>query len=43
MAKITLDKNGLAKASGTLTIYSFDSLTGEYTGQRLLPGHFYQA
>ena len=32
MAKITLDKKGLAKASGTLTIYSFDSLTGEYTG-----------
>ncbi len=32
MAKITLDKNGLAKASGTLTIYNFDSLTGEFTG-----------
>ena len=32
MAKNTLDNNGLAKASGTLTIYNFDSLTGEFTG-----------
>ncbi|HDY7398717.1 TPA: tail fiber assembly protein [Klebsiella pneumoniae] len=32
MAKVTLDKNGLAKAAGTLTIYSFDSITGEFTG-----------
>jgi len=32
MAKITLDKNGLAKSAGTLTIYNFDNLTGEFTG-----------
>ncbi|MCT2388630.1 tail fiber assembly protein [Erwinia pyrifoliae] len=32
MATITLDKNGLAKTSGTLTVYNFDSLTGEFTG-----------
>ncbi|MGK6329139.1 tail fiber assembly protein [Erwinia sp. DT-104] len=32
MAKITLDKNGLAKAAGTLTVYNFDNLTGEFTG-----------
>lgn len=32
MAKITLDKSGLAKAAGTLTVYNFDSLTGEFTG-----------
>lgn len=32
MAKITLDKSGLAKASGTLTVYNFDSQTGEFTG-----------
>lgn len=32
MAKVTLDKNGLAKSAGTLTIYSFDSITGEFTG-----------
>ncbi|HIE8685790.1 TPA: tail fiber assembly protein [Klebsiella pneumoniae] len=32
MAKVTLDKNGLAKATGTLTVYNFDSLTGEFTG-----------
>ncbi|MCP1438385.1 hypothetical protein J3D56_001821 [Erwinia persicina] len=32
MAKITLDKNGLAKVSGTLTVYNFDSLIGEFTG-----------
>ncbi|MFG6076064.1 tail fiber assembly protein [Erwinia sp. OPT-41] len=32
MAKITLDKNGLAKSAGTLTVYNFDSLTGEFTG-----------
>ncbi|MFJ5161968.1 tail fiber assembly protein [Pantoea sp. NPDC088449] len=32
MAKITLDKNGLAKASGTLTVFNFSSMTGEYTG-----------
>lgn len=32
MAKVTFDKDGLAKASGTLTVYSFDALTGEHTG-----------
>ncbi|EPO0561814.1 tail fiber assembly protein [Pantoea septica] len=32
MAKVTLDKNGLAKSAGTLTIYSFNSITGEFTG-----------
>jgi len=32
MAKVVLDKNGLAKAAGTLTIYNFNSLTNEYTG-----------
>ncbi|WP_147198407.1 tail fiber assembly protein [Pantoea sp. CCBC3-3-1] len=32
MAKITLDKNGLAKASGSLTVHNFDGLTGEFTG-----------
>lgn len=32
MAKATLDKNGLAKADGTLTVYGFDALTGEFTG-----------
>lgn len=39
MAKATLDKNGLAKADGTLTVYSYDALTGEFTGtvQEFLP------
>lgn len=32
MAKVTLDKNGLARSSGTLTIYNFDALSGEFTG-----------
>lgn len=32
MAKVTFDKDGLAKTSGTLTVYSFDALTGEHTG-----------
>lgn len=32
MAKVTFDKDGLAKASGTLTVYSYDAKTGEYTG-----------
>lgn len=32
MAKVTLDKNGLAKSAGTITIYSFDSITGEFIG-----------
>jgi len=32
MAKVTLDKNGLAKSAGTLTVYNFDALTGEFTG-----------
>ena len=39
MAKVTLDKNGLAKADGTLTVYGYDALTGEFTGavQEFLP------
>jgi hypothetical protein len=32
MAKITLDKNGLAKASGALTVYNYDANSGEFTG-----------
>ncbi|WP_414147540.1 tail fiber assembly protein [Erwinia sp. BNK-24-b] len=32
MATITLDKNGLAKASGTLAVYNFDAQSGEFTG-----------
>lgn len=32
MAKVTLDKNGLAKADSTLTVYGYDALTGEFTG-----------
>lgn len=32
MVKITLDKNGLAKASGTLTVYNYDANSGEFTG-----------
>lgn len=32
MAKVTLDKNGLAKSAGTLTIYNFDTVSGEFTG-----------
>lgn len=32
MAKVTLDKNGLAKSAGTLTVYNFDSVSGEFTG-----------
>lgn len=32
MAKVTLDKNGLAKSAGTLTIYNFDAVSGEFTG-----------
>ncbi|MGY3098527.1 tail fiber assembly protein [Pantoea agglomerans] len=32
MAKVTLDKNCLAKAAGTLKIYNFDSVTGEFIG-----------
>ena len=32
MVKTTLDKNGLAKADGTLTVYGYDALTGEFTG-----------
>lgn len=31
MAKVTLDKNGLAKSAGTLTIYNFDAVSGEFT------------
>ncbi|MEN4688826.1 hypothetical protein [Pantoea agglomerans] len=31
MAKVTLDKNGLAKSAGTITVYNFDALTGEFT------------
>lgn len=32
MAKVTLDKNGLAKSAGTLTVYNFDAASGEFTG-----------
>lgn len=32
MAKLTFDKDGLAKVSGTLTVYSYDAKTGEYNG-----------
>ncbi|WP_275452032.1 hypothetical protein [Pantoea septica] len=32
MAKVALDKNGLAKADGTLTVYGYDALTGKFTG-----------
>ncbi|MEN4591849.1 tail fiber assembly protein [Pantoea agglomerans] len=32
MAKVTLDKNGLAKSAGTLSIYNFDAISGEFTG-----------
>lgn len=32
MAKVTLDKNGLAKSAGTLTIYNFDAESGEFIG-----------
>lgn len=32
MAKVTLDKDGLAKSAGTLTIYNFDAVSGEFTG-----------
>lgn len=32
MAKVTLDKNGQAKSAGTLTIYNYDALSGEFTG-----------
>lgn len=32
MAKVTFDKNGLAKSSGTLMVYNFSSMTGEFTG-----------
>lgn len=32
MAKVTLDKNGLAKSAGTLTIFNFDAVSGEFNG-----------
>jgi len=32
MAKVMLDKNGQAKSAGTLTIYNYDALNGEFTG-----------
>jgi hypothetical protein len=32
MAKVTFDKNGLAKTSGTLTVYSYDAISGGFTG-----------
>ncbi|MEZ2587862.1 tail fiber assembly protein [Pantoea agglomerans] len=32
MAKVTLDKNGLAKSAGTLRVYNFDAVSGEFTG-----------
>ncbi len=35
MAKITLNKSGLAKAVGTLTVYNYGSMTDEFIGVRL--------
>lgn len=32
MAKVMLDNNGLAKSAGTLKIYNFDAMSGEFTG-----------
>ncbi|WP_313679068.1 tail fiber assembly protein [Pantoea vagans] len=32
MVKVTLDKNGLAKSAGTLTVYNYDAVSGEFTG-----------
>jgi hypothetical protein len=32
MAKVTLDNDGLAKSAGTLKVYNFDAVSGEYTG-----------
>lgn len=32
MANVTLDKTGLAKSAGTLKIYNFDAVSGEFTG-----------
>ncbi|EFL4032400.1 TPA: tail fiber assembly protein [Klebsiella pneumoniae subsp. pneumoniae] len=32
MAKVMLDKNGLARSAGTLTVYNFDAESGEFTG-----------
>lgn len=32
MAKVTLDKNGLAKSAGTVTVYNFNAVSGEFTG-----------
>ena len=32
MAKVMLDKNGLARSAGTLTVYNFDAASGEFTG-----------
>lgn len=32
MARVTLDKNGLAKSAGTLTVYNYDAVSGEFTG-----------
>jgi len=32
MAKVMLDQNGQAKSAGTLTIYNYDALNGEFTG-----------
>ncbi len=41
MAKVTLDNYGLAKSAGTLKVYNFDAVSGEYAGttdEYLLPG-----
>ncbi|MEQ4544504.1 MAG: tail fiber assembly protein [Pantoea agglomerans] len=32
MARVTLDNNGLAKSAGTLTVYNYDAVSGEFTG-----------
>lgn len=39
MANLLLDKNGLAKSSGTLTVYNFNSVNGEFisSSEEFLP------
>lgn len=32
MAQVALNKNGLAKSAGTLTIYNFNAVSGEFAG-----------
>jgi len=33
MAKVTFDKDGLAESEGHVTVYNFDSQTGEFSGE----------